>query len=121
MDIESVLIVDDSPTSRMIIKRCFEIAGYGEPEYLFASDGMEALQILDDRAVDLLVTDLNMPNCGGIALLQKVRHNALNTEMRIILVSSFADIADYKNGSDILGVINKPVSPQKIREVMGGN
>ncbi len=119
MKFKSILIVDDSPTSQMIIKRCFEIAGFGEAEYTFAGDGVEALQILSERAFDLLITDLNMPKCNGISLLHELRNKPQGREMKIVVVSSIAGNASDECNERIIGVIRKPISPRKIIETIG--
>jgi len=69
--VKSVIIADDSATARMIIKRCLEVAGVVEGKFYEASDGVEALKLAKENEVDLMVTDLNMPNMDGWALLKK--------------------------------------------------
>ncbi len=121
MRIEKILIVDDSSTSRMIIKRCFEIAGFSEAEYRFAGDGAEALELLAESPFDLLVTDLNMPKCDGMRLLKEIENTFSRGAMKIVVVSGIACNIDRDSGGNILGVVNKPLSPAKVAAVMGGN
>jgi len=121
MKINTILIVDDSKTSQMIIKRCFDIAGYADVEYFFAGDGIEALQVLEETTVDLLVTDLNMPNCDGMTLIEKITANSNTNGLKIIVVSSIAGNAYNEKSEAVLGSINKPLSPKKIIEVLGVN
>ena len=61
MDVKEILIVDDSATSRMIIKRCIDIAGFHDITYHEAEDGVKAMSFLDNNHVDLVLTDLKMP------------------------------------------------------------
>jgi CheY-like chemotaxis protein len=116
----TILIVDDSPTSRFIIKRCFEIAGFPDASYLFAGDGVEALQILDEHEVDVLVTDLNMPKCGGADLLDRIIKAGRCGNMKVVVVSSVAEAVPNGSRQLVSGIIKKPVSPQKIAAVLGG-
>lgn len=68
-----ILIADDHPTNRLLLRRQLDTLGYYVDE---AIDGVEALNMIHQRAYDLLITDLNMPNMDGITLTQQVReHN----------------------------------------------
>ncbi len=116
----TILIVDDSPTSRLIIKRCFEIAGFPDAEYLFAGDGLEALQIIDEREIDVLVTDLNMPKCGGLQLLDEIAKRGSRANLKVIVVSSIAEAIVSGDRPFQVGIVKKPISPQKIVAVLGG-
>lgn len=65
-----VLVVDDEPGMRKVLRDAFERSGH---EVATAVDGREALGIMDERSFDLIVTDLNMPSVGGLELIQEVR------------------------------------------------
>lgn len=67
----TILIVDDSATMLMSVKNNLEIAGY---KVETARDGMEALSVLKAGIKpDLIITDINMPNMGGLELIKNVR------------------------------------------------
>jgi two-component system chemotaxis response regulator CheY len=66
-----IMIVDDSVTMLMSLKNSLEIGGF---KVLSASDGLDALEQLKTSVKpDLIITDINMPNMGGIELIGKVR------------------------------------------------
>jgi two-component system chemotaxis response regulator CheY len=68
---KTVMIVDDSSTMLMSLKNTLEIAGFNVLE---AVDGARALKKLQDGAKpDLIITDINMPNMGGIEFISKAR------------------------------------------------
>ncbi len=118
-----ILIVDDSATSRMIIKRCFEIAGYDDAFYSEAEDGINALSLLEDNDADLIVTDLNMPRMDGSNLIKKLSVKKECKKIPIIIISSTASpelIEDFQE-MGVKGIISKPVSPDKIVSILGGN
>jgi CheY-like chemotaxis protein len=77
-----ILLVDDVPAVRLSIRAALEAVGY---QVLEASDGKEALTLLDSQAVDLIVTDLWMPNLDGVELLKRLR--AANANIRVIAIS----------------------------------
>lgn len=66
----SILIADDHPTNRLLLRRQLDALGYYVDE---AADGVEALKMVGERAYDLLITDLNMPNMDGITLARRIR------------------------------------------------
>ncbi len=66
-----ILIVDDSATMRKIIRRNLRQAGYDATDVLEAGDGAEALTVLDGNTVDVIFSDVNMPNMGGVEFLDK--------------------------------------------------
>jgi len=67
-----VVIADDSQTARMFIRRCLEIVGLAETEFVEADNGREALARIKEAPTDLLVTDLNMPLMDGEMLLMNL-------------------------------------------------
>lgn len=67
-----ILIVDDHPTNRLLLRRQLDTLGYHVDE---ASDGVEALKFIRQQTYDLLITDLNMPNMDGITLTQRIRES----------------------------------------------
>jgi CheY-like chemotaxis protein len=77
-----ILLVDDVPAVRLSIRAALEAAGYHVVE---AADGNEALASLETQAVDLIVTDLWMPNLDGVELLKRLR--AVNAGIRVIAIS----------------------------------
>ena len=71
MDIQKILIVDDSSTSRMIVRRCYEIAGLRKSKFFEVEDALKAISFLNETAVDLILTDLKMPKMDGSIFIKK--------------------------------------------------
>ena len=78
---ERILVVDDVPDTLEVIQRTLAPEGY---RVLTASSVVEAIKILDQAAVDLVVTDLKMPKVGGLDLVRYVRENCEDTEVMMI-------------------------------------
>ncbi len=72
----TVLLVDDDDSIRMSLKKALEIGGH---ESLTAENGLDALAILKERPVDLIVTDLFMPDMDGIQFALQLRREAADT------------------------------------------
>ncbi|NJM15638.1 MAG: response regulator, partial [Bacteroidales bacterium] len=65
-----ILIVDDSESIREVVSFTLENEGY---EALIGVDGKDALKYLDGRKIDLVITDLHMPEMNGIELIKEIR------------------------------------------------
>jgi len=73
---KKVLIIDDSSTMRKIVTRSLRQAGLDFDTILEAGDGQEALQLLAKENVDIILSDINMPNMDGIEFLRQKSANA---------------------------------------------
>jgi two-component system chemotaxis response regulator CheY len=117
--IKNILIVDDSSTAQMIIKRCFEISGFTDNNYVFASNGLEALDILKTNKIDLIITDLNMPKLNGNNLIKLIKADEKTKNIIIVIATSLGESSTVDDLCDmgIKFVIKKPVTPNKIMEL----
>jgi two-component system chemotaxis response regulator CheY len=122
MDFKHVLIIDDSSTSRMIIQRCMEMAGYEVGEFHFAENGLDALALLKGpTAMDLILTDINMPKMDGPTFVRNLKKEQTAGRVLVLVISSVADsvIEAELRSNGVSGIIKKPVSPAKLREALG--
>ena len=90
-----ILVVDDSITTRTLEKNILEAAGF---EVFTATDGLGALRQLKGNAVQLVVSDVQMPNMDGIALVTHLRESAEYKMLPIILVTSLESQQDRERG-----------------------
>lgn len=90
-----ILVVDDSITTRTLEKNILEAAGY---EVHTATNGNAALKKLQENAVSLIVSDVQMPIMDGIALTQYIRESTDYKQMPIILVTSLESQEDRERG-----------------------
>ena len=91
------LIVDDSPVVRRIIINYLEANGYYSS--IEASDGREALSVIENRQVDFIITDWLMPDINGLDLVKLIRKLPNNSDVPIIMLTT----KDEK--SDVLSAI----------------
>jgi len=89
---KTVVVVDDADIVRTMLSFMIEKAGY---ETLSCVDGEDALTFFDGREVDLVITDLNMPNMDGAALIKTIRANELYRYTPVVLF--VADDAEDKD------------------------
>lgn len=95
---KSILLAEDSITTRTQEKRILEGAGY---EVVTAVDGLDAFNKLNSRAFDAVVSDIQMPNMDGLALAARIRQNTKYGELPIILVTSLASDEDKRRGIEV--------------------
>lgn len=109
----SVVIADDSATARMIIQRCCEIAGLENATYFQAANGKRAIEIIGDNIVDLVLTDMNMPEMDGRELLEHVQRDPMTNHIPVIVITSLQNealAADLKT-IGAAAVLPKPLTP----------
>ena len=90
-----VLIVEDSVTSRALLRRTLENAGF---KVLTASDGMEGYNILLEEPVDIVVSDVDMPRMNGFALTEKIKKDERFSHLPVILVTALDSREDREHG-----------------------
>jgi two-component system chemotaxis response regulator CheY len=112
-----VMTVDDSATVRQVLKMTLEGAGY---EVLQAVDGVDALRKLANESVDMLVTDLNMPNMDGITLIREVRRDPGNRFLPIVMLTTESQPEKKHEGKSAgaSGWIVKPFKPEQLLAVV---
>jgi two-component system chemotaxis response regulator CheY len=119
-DIDTYLIVDDSGTARMIMKQCIEMAGFRDKVFIEACNGAEAWQILQQEKVNMIITDLNMPELDGRMLLRLIKDTPALSSIPVIVVTSTGNPAREAELTSLgaASVLNKPVSPASVYKTL---
>ncbi len=121
-----VLIVDDSPVMRSFIRRIIVLSGMQDPEFLEASDGREALAIIRDQWVDVVLTDINMPSMDGAELVRCLEAEGMLKSLPVLIVSTDGTESRMQQmlSMGARGYVKKPFLPETLREelerVLGG-
>ncbi len=110
---KTILIVDDSESIREVVIFTLENAGYN---VLHACDGVDALKHLDGKHIDLVITDLHMPNMDGIGLIKEVRKMDHYKYVPILYLTteSQQSIKMEAKKAGATGWIVKPFMPEKL-------
>lgn len=118
---KTVLIIDDSNTMRKIVSRSLRQAGLDCDAILEAADGAEALALLENEKVDVILSDINMPNMDGIEFLRikGTKDNIKAIPVVMITTEAGADILSETRALGSVGNIKKPFTPDQVREVLG--
>jgi two-component system chemotaxis response regulator CheY len=114
---KTILTVDDAATMRRMVS--FTLKGAGH-ETLEAQDGSNALTLLKARPVDLVITDINMPNMDGIELIRQLRALPTFTKVPILLLTTESDPVKKAEGraAGATGWIVKPFSQEQLLAVV---
>lgn len=112
-----IMTADDSASIRQMVTFTLKQSGY---EVVEAVDGQDALVKLSSQKVDMLITDLNMPNLDGIGLIKGVRGGTLNKFIPIVMLTT--ESQDSKKGegkaAGATGWIVKPFKPEQLVAVV---
>jgi two-component system, chemotaxis family, chemotaxis protein CheY len=112
-----VLTVDDSKTMRDMVAFTLRGAGFDVVE---AEDGLKALGVLERTSVDLVITDINMPNMDGVSLTRQLRAKPTfrSTPILILTTEGGDDKKAEGRAAGATGWIVKPLAPEKLLQVV---
>ncbi|MBI5331541.1 MAG: response regulator [Betaproteobacteria bacterium] len=113
-----VLVVDDSPMARKFIRRV--LSNLGVKRFLEAENGRQAAELLADTAVDLVVTDYNMPEMDGKALVEFIRTRSWQKAVPVLMVTSETHSGRLAGVQElgIVGMCDKPFEPEVVRSLL---
>jgi len=116
----NVLIVDDSATMRKIIMRTIRQSGYSVDNVLEAGNGKEALEVIKDNKVDLVLTDINMPEMDGISFIEVLRALPETKNLPVLIISTEGaeDVVEKAKTLGVKGFVRKPFTPEKIGQAL---
>ncbi|MBY0504888.1 MAG: response regulator [Bryobacteraceae bacterium] len=116
----NILIVDDSPVMRSFIRRVVGLTGLDIGEICEAGHGREALAVLGVRWMDLVLTDINMPDMNGEELLRHMEQDELLRTVPVIVVSTDASVNRVQKMMALgaRGYVTKPFAPDSLAAEM---
>jgi type IV pilus assembly protein PilB len=108
-----ILVADDDAQMRRLIRSILERDGYEVTE---AADGLDALEVMESRPIDLMVMDIDMPRLDGLGVLEELRARVKTCGVPVIVLTARTDDTESKvldlGAQDFL---NKPVQPQSLQ------
>jgi len=112
-----ILIVDDSSSMRQLVSFTLKDAGFDVVE---APDGTEAVKVSEANKVDMVVTDLNMPNMDGIELIRTLRGREQYKFTPIVMLTTESQESKKSEGKQAgaSGWIVKPFTPEQLLGVI---
>ena len=119
---KTILSVDDSASVRQMVKLTLSGAGY---QVIQANDGAEGLAMARGNAVDMVVTDLNMPVMNGLAMIRELRKlpNYVGVPILFLTTESDAEMKKEAKAAGATGWITKPFQQEQlltlVKKVLG--
>lgn len=118
MSTKTILIADDSATMRAMVVATVE--ALGDYQIVEASSGFEALRLLPRDHIDLILTDINMPDINGLELISYLRNNPNYKNIPVFIISTEGSSKDIEKGKQ-LGAdeyLVKPFSPDTLQQLI---
>ncbi len=119
---QSVLVVDDEPMARTLLRLMLVRAGFDVSE---AEDGYDALERIKEEIPDLVILDVMMPGLDGFSVCRAVRESARTAHLPVIMLSAKTDLDSVNRGlrAGANKYLTKPISPdelaRQVRSVLG--
>lgn len=113
----TILIIENEVSNRILIERVLSTRGY---RCITASNGREALGILDHERVDLILTDLSMPVLDGYRTTELIRERPGMANVPVIAVTAFAlgSEGEAAKQSGCTDFLTKPFKPKQLLEIV---
>ncbi len=115
-----LLVVDDSPVTRRMVRRALGLCGLEVTQVYEASDGAEALDQLGQHHVDLVLADINMPVMNGIELVERMSRDPELCNVPVVIVATpmSQDRVEHVLDKGARAYLAKPFRPEALRDVV---
>jgi two-component system chemotaxis response regulator CheY len=116
-----ILLVDDSPVVRHMVRKVIEISGLDIGQIVEAANGSEALEAIEKNWIDVVVADINMPVMTGAEMVKQMVARDFMATTPVIIVSSekSAKRMEELKQLGVKAYLNKPFRPEEIKQVIG--
>lgn len=110
-----ILVVDDEENARIALSKILTREGYNVAS---AGNGYEALNYLRDQEVDLIITDINMPEMNGMTFLRELNRNY--PDCNVIMITAYGEVESYIEAMNLgaFEYINKPVKLEELNKII---
>ncbi len=115
---ERILIVDDSKAMRLIVRRTLRQAGFGDYTVDEASNGREALEMLQTSVPKLVLCDWNMPEMTGIELLRELSSRKLPVKLGFVTTEATPEMRAMAEVAGAFFLIAKPFTPEQFEQTL---
>lgn len=112
------LIVDDSSVMRKIVERSLRQAGLESLIVFEAGSGIEGLEVLKSRQVDLILSDINMPSMDGLEFVRQLRRMELGAGAPVVMITTESSEEHVKQAilAGARGYIRKPFTADQVKQ-----
>ena len=113
-----ILVVDDSKAMRLMVQRALRQAGLSTADVQEAESGAQALRAIRANHPDLILSDWNMPDVSGLALLCALRAQKCETPFVFVTSETNVEMRKKAKAAGALGLISKPFDAEHFRDVL---
>lgn len=112
---KKILVVDDTKNIRTLLTTCLELNGY---EVTTASNGAEALKLLEPDKFDLAFLDIKLPEMSGTEVLRRIR--GMNIDIPVVIMTAYATVKNAVECTKLGAVayLQKPFTADKVKQVL---
>jgi two-component system, chemotaxis family, chemotaxis protein CheY len=112
------LIVDDSSVMRKIVERSLRQAGIDLSLVVEAGNGADALNLLKQQGVDLILSDINMPVMDGLEFVKQLQQQGLAANVPVVMITTEGSESNVMQALSCgaRGYIRKPFTPEEVRD-----
>jgi two-component system chemotaxis response regulator CheY len=121
----NILIVDDSTPMRAVIKKIVKASGFNVGQFFEAINGLEAMEVLNNEWIDLVLTDYNMPDMNGLELVEEMNKDDHLKSIPAVMITTEGSKERVEEfmAKGVIDYIKKPFTPeqikQKLKHIMG--
>ena len=120
---KTIALIDDSSVMRSIIRKSIMMSDFDISDFIEAENGFDGYDMIETHQdnLDLIITDLHMPKCSGVEMMEKLKEGGFN-KVPIVVISTMADTEMQKTCKDLGAVafLKKPFSHEDIETVLQG-
>ena len=118
----NILIVDDSRTTRAVIVKTLNLAGISIGELYQAENGEDALDVLDENWIDLVLADINMPVMDGVEMISIMSKDGLLQTVPVVVISTEGSKTriEEMRAKGVRAYVRKPCTPEVIKNIVEG-
>lgn len=115
----NILVVDDSLAMRKVIRKTLKISGL-QGEIFEAANGFEGLERVGKNWVDIVFTDIHMPDMDGIEFIEKLKKIPTCAEIPVVVISTEGreNIMEQIKKLGVAGYLIKPFKPNEVRDLV---
>ncbi len=116
----NILIVDDSALTRKAIRHTLDMIGLDVEHIYEAGNGSDAICVIEDEPIDLVLADLNMPVMDGFEMIYHMRGNEATRDIPVIIVSTESSVTGIEKllSDGVKDYLHNPFKPEQFKEVI---
>ncbi len=115
-----ILIVDDSSLTRAVLKKTILMTDFPVESVVQAKNGYEALELMKTQPIDIVLTDLNMPEMNGIEMFELMKQDSRTADIPLVVISTEASAGRINElkAQGMRDYIHKPFTAESVRDML---